>query len=49
MSSNDTLLAMYAEAENVQHGLGEIVKGIWDEDVNGWKQFMENQTNNGTY
>ena len=31
----------------MQHGLGKIVKDVWEEDVNDWKLFVENQENNG--
>ena len=28
-----------AEAEHVNQGLGNTVKGIWEEDINEWKHF----------
>ena len=43
----DSLHKIFAEADKVQHGLGETVKGIWEKDVSEWNQFVEDQDNNG--
>ena len=44
----DSLHEIFAEADKVQHGLGETVKEIWEKDVNDWNQFVEDQENNGS-
>ena len=44
---NDSLREIYAEADKMQHGLGKTVNDVWEEDVNDWKLFVENQENNG--
>ncbi len=45
---SDSLQEVFFEADNIQHGLGDIVKGIWEKEVfSDWKQFLENQENNG--
>ena len=44
---NDSLHEIFAEADKMQHGLGKTVKDVWEEDVNDWKLFVENQENNG--
>ena len=46
---NDTLCEIYTEADKMQHGLEKIVKDVWEEDVNDWKLFVENQENNGNF
>ena len=46
---NDKLNEIFTEVDGVRHGLGGIVKGIWEKDDGDWKQFLENQENNGKY
>ena len=46
---NDSLSKIFSDADSMQHGLGETVKGIWEKDVSEWKCFVENQENNGKY
>ena len=46
---NKKLNEIFAEADSVCHGLGCAVKKIWEKDVGDWKEFLENQKNNGKY
>lgn len=46
---SESLREIFTEADNVQPGLGEIVKGIWEKDISDWKQLIESQENNGKY
>lgn len=44
----ECLKAIFEEADDVSPGLGNEVKETWDRDISDWKQFLEDQENNGT-
>ncbi len=39
----NTLNEIFSEADSIHRGLEGVVKGIWEDDVSNWKQFLENQ------
>ena len=39
---------IFSEAEGVRKGLGGIVEGIWERDINEWKQFESDQEKIGS-
>ena len=43
------LQSIYQEAEKTGNGKGDILRGIWEQDVSDMKQFYEDQKQNGEY
>ena len=43
------LQLIFQEADKAGEGKGDILRGIWKQDVSDMKQFYQDQTQNGEY